>query len=103
MQSGKQQPRDDNNQRTKPYFQPLLEITQIGFGRNIVVDRIVNIGRDAGGVIAFMAGAPKSARQCQTIRDRVFEVAGSILSFDRISGITSSERDEIVDGRSERI
>ena len=62
MQSGEKQPGDDNNQRTKPNFQPLLKITQIGFGRNIVVDRVVDLGRDALGVIAFEVGALKGAR-----------------------------------------
>ena len=78
LQCGEEQPGDDNGESAepdhhlidpafevrkpqievrKPYIEPLFQLSQIGLGRDVVMDRVIDVGRDALGVVAFETGA----------------------------------------------
>jgi hypothetical protein len=102
LQCGEEQPGDDNGESAEPdhhlinpafevrksqievrepYVEPLFQLSQIGLGRDVVMDRVIppgyasdghtvlspGVGRDALGVAAFETGALKGAGQGQAI------------------------------------
>ena len=99
MQCGEEQPGDDNGESAEPdhhlinpafevrepYVEPLFQLSQIGLGRDVVMDRVVppgyasdghtvlspGVGCDALGVVAFETGAFKGAGQGQAIGHRL--------------------------------
>ncbi len=99
LQCSKEQPGDDNGESTepdhhlidpafevrKPHVEPLLQLSQIGLGRDIVMNCVVppgyasdshtvlspGVGCDALGIVAFETGAFKGAGQGQAIGHRL--------------------------------
>jgi hypothetical protein len=99
LQRGEEQPGDDNGESAepdnhlidpafevrKPHVEPLLQLSQIGLGRDVVMDRVVplgyasdghtvlspGVGRDALCVVASETGAFKGTGQGQAIGHRL--------------------------------
>jgi hypothetical protein len=99
LQRGEEQSGEDNGEPAEPdhhlvdpafevrepHIEPLLQFSQIGLGRDVVVDCVIppgyasdghtvlspGVGRDALGLAAFETGALKGAGQGQAIGHRL--------------------------------